>query len=400
MTSQAPNRFPPGSTIGIFGSGQLGKMTALAAKEMGYRVHVFSPDHDSPAGQVADLEVQGSYNDFATIEKFANQVDVITLEFESIPLQTLDAASLTTPVHPNSETLRVTQNRALEKNFLRELGIATGNFEIVHSIEELESACQKIMPAVLKTTTDGYDGKGQAVIRSAEDVPSAWESLGTDEAILEEWIEYDFEFSVVAARNSDGDFSAFGSFRNEHANQILDVSVSPSGLDATTETAAADVACKIMEKLQTVGMLCVEFFYRGGEILVNEMAPRPHNSGHLTIESHVTSQFAQHVRAVCNLKLGSTRQHTPAAMANLLGDIWDGGEPHWHEALSVPEVKLHLYGKADPKSKRKMGHLTAVADTAETAKDKVVAARQKLTSSSVNDDGNKNQCLPESVKSC
>jgi 5-(carboxyamino)imidazole ribonucleotide synthase len=382
MTANVPNRFPPGSVIGIFGSGQLGKMTATAAKEMGYRVHVYSPDHDSPAGQVAD--VQGSYDDLEAIENFAKQVDVITLEFENIPLKTLAAAGRHAPVHPGVETLRTAQHRATEKNFLRDLGILTCKFEVVHSLEELQSACSKIMPAVVKTTSDGYDGKGQVVIRSADDAAEAWEALGTTEAILEEWIEYDFEFSVVAARNAGGEFAAFRSFRNEHADQILDVSISPSGLSEATERAAEKVVAQIMESLQTIGMLCVEFFYRDGEILVNELAPRPHNSGHLTIEGHVTSQFAQHVRAVCNLKLGSTRQHTPAAMANILGDQWDNGQPRWHEALSVPGVKLHLYSKDVPKPKRKMGHLTAVSATADEAREKVISSRSLLKGETVN----------------
>jgi len=382
MTATDQKRFPPGSVIGIFGSGQLGKMIATAAKQMGYRVHVYSPDHDSPAGQVADLEVQGAYEDLAAVEKFAQQVDVLTLEFENIPIATLDAASRHAPVHPSAKTLKTTQHRATEKNFLLDLGIPTCNFEVVHSLKELQSACQNIMPGLLKITSNGYDGKGQAVIKSKEDIQPAWESLATEQAILEEWIDYDFEFSVVAARNADGDFSAFKSIRNEHAEQILDVSISPSGLNEATEIAAENVARKIMDNLQTVGLLCVEFFYRNGEILVNEMAPRPHNSGHLTIEAHVTSQFAQHVRAICNLKLGSTRQHTPAAMANILGDQWDGGEPNWYEALSVPDVKLHLYGKVVPEAKRKMGHLTVVSDTAQEAQEKVLAARSLLRGNS------------------
>ena len=383
MTASDSNRFLPGSTIGIFGSGQLGKMIATAAKQMGYRVHIFSPELDSPAGQVADLEVQGSYLDLEAVENFAKQVDVITLEFENIPIQTLDAASRHAPVRPSAQTLKTTQHRITEKSFLLEHGIPTCRFEVVRSLEELQTACLKIMPGLLKTASDGYDGKGQAVIKSPEDIQAAWESIATGEAILEEWIDYDFEFSVVAARNADGEFSAFHSIRNEHAEQILDVSISPSGLNAATEIAAEKVAAQIMERLQTVGILCVEFFYRGGEILVNEMAPRPHNSGHLTIEGHVTSQFAQHVRAACNLKLGSTRQHTPAAMANILGDQWENGQPRWYEALALPDVNLHLYGKVVPGTKRKMGHLTAVADTAEEAREKVVSSRRLLRGAQV-----------------
>ncbi len=399
MTASDTNRFLPGSTIGIFGSGQLGKMTALVAKQMGYRVHIFSPELDSPAGQVADLEIQGSYEDLEAVESFARDVDIITLEFENIPLQTLEAASLHAPVCPSAETLKTTQHRITEKTFLQEQGIPTCQFEVVRSLEDLQAACTKIMPGLLKTASDGYDGKGQAVIKSTEDIQSAWESIATGEAILEEWIDYDFEFSVVAARNADGQFAAFKSIRNEHAEQILDVSISPSGLTEATEQAAEKVVATIMESLHTVGVLCVEFFYRGGDILVNEMAPRPHNSGHLTIEAHVTSQFAQHVRSVCNLELGSTWQHTPAAMANLLGDVWDGGEPRWCEAISVPGVNLHLYGKAAPKSKRKMGHLTAVAETVDLAKEKVVASRQRLACSSEGADQSGMKRQPESVQS-
>ena len=399
MAASDSNRFLPGSTIGIFGSGQLGKMTAMAAKQMGYRVHIFSPEIDSPAGQVADVEIQGAYDDLAAVESFAKAVDVITLEFENIPKQTLEAAGIHAPVCPNTKTLKTSQHRITEKTFLLEQGIPTCQFEVVRSLEELQSACAKIMPGLLKTATDGYDGKGQAVIKSSEDIESAWESIATGEAILEEWINYDFEFSVVAARNADGQFAAFKSIRNEHAEQILDISTSPSGLPEATEQAAEKVVAKIMEELQTVGVLCVEFFYRGGDILVNEMAPRPHNSGHLTIEAHVTSQFAQHVRSVCNLELGSIRQHTPAAMANLLGDIWDGGEPRWQEALSVPDVQLHLYGKDGPKSKRKMGHLTAVSDSVTSAQEKAVTARQVLVSRSTKDTEHGKKQQSESVQS-
>ena len=399
MTASDSNRFLPGSTIGIFGSGQLGKMTAMAAKQMGYRVVVFSPERDTPAGQVADLEIQGAYDDLDAVEMFAKQVDVITLEFENIPLQTLEAANVHAPVCPSAKTLRTTQHRVTEKTFLFEQGIPTCQFEVVRTLEELQAACTKIMPGLLKTASDGYDGKGQAVIKSPQDIQSAWESVATKEAILEEWIDYDFEFSVVAARNADGQFAAFKSIRNEHAQQILDVSTSPSGLTEATEQAAEQVVAQIMQSLETVGVLCVEFFYRDGEILVNEMAPRPHNSGHLTIEAHVTSQFAQHVRSICNLELGSTDQHSPAAMANLLGDLWSAAEPRWHEALSVAEVSLHLYGKAAPKSKRKMGHLTAISDTAQGAREKVIASRQRLADTSANDNDNRQRRSHESVQS-
>lgn len=378
-TSPAENLILPGSTIGIFGSGQLGKMTAIAAKQMGYRVHVFSPSHDSPAGQVADLEIQAAYTDLDAVQRFAQQVDVVTLEFENVPIETLAAASQHTLVHPGIQTLRTTQNRALEKDFLQRQGIPTCRYQVVRSLEELKTATRKLMPAILKTTCNGYDGKGQAVIRHPSEVGDAWDALNTDEAILEELVDFDFEFSIVAARTSNGQFAAYPSIRNEHRNQILDVSYSPSGMDADLNDQATQIAFQIMSELDTVGVLCVEFFCRNGEILVNEIAPRPHNSGHLTIETHDTSQFEQQLRAVCGLPLGSTRQMTPGAMSNLLGDEWGQGEPNWQLGFSMPNIKLHLYGKGIPEPNRKMGHLVARAKSSEQAREHVLAARKLLT---------------------
>lgn len=379
-TKQQNEVIPPGSSIGIFGSGQLGKMTAIAAKHMGYRVHIFSPSNDSPAGQVADLELQADYTDLQAVENFAKNVDVITLEFENVPTEALDAAANYTPVHPGANTLSKTQNRGLEKQLLVELEIPTCKFQVVTSLEELVTASNELMPAILKTTTDGYDGKGQAVIRSQSDVEQAWNSLNTNEAILEEFIDYDFEFSVIGARSSSGQFAAYPPIRNMHENQILDISIVPSGIASDVSDKATTIVGQIMERLDTIGMLCVEFFYRDGEILVNEMAPRPHNSGHLTIEATATSQFEQQVRAVCGLPLGSTRLTSPAAMANLLGDHWQNGVPNWAQALAMPDVKLHLYCKDEPKPKRKMGHLTAIASSADEASKSVIAARTALSS--------------------
>lgn len=378
-TAVADRIIAPGSTIGILGSGQLGKMTAMAAKHMGYHVHVFSPDCNTPAGQVADVEVQASYTDFAAVEEFAKQVDVITLEFENVPIETLAAAEKHTRVHPGIKTLQTTQNRGLEKNFLLAQGISTCKFRVVRSLEELEKAAEELMPAILKTTSMGYDGKGQFVLRDVADVKTAWETLQTEEAILEEFIDYDFEFSIIAARSVCGEFAAYPTIRNEHENQILDVSFSPSGLDDALNTRATEIADRIMQGLGTVGVLCVEFFCRGDEILVNEMAPRPHNSGHLTIEAHATSQFEQQVRAVCGLPLGSTEQIKPAAMANLLGQQWEHGTPQWDRALAMPNVKLHLYCKEEAKTNRKMGHMVALAESSSAAAKQVLAARESLT---------------------
>ena len=368
----------PGSTIGIFGSGQLGKMTTMAAKHMGYRVHIFSPSYDSPAGQVSDLELQAEYTDFAAVESFAKQVDVLTLEFENVPIAALEAASKHTRVSPGAKTLQTTQNRGLEKQFLLDHSIPTCDFRIVRSLGELKTASSELMPAILKTTTDGYDGKGQYVIRQSSDVEQAWAALNTNEAILEQFVEFEFEFSIIAARNTQGEFAAYPTIRNEHRDQILDVSFSPSGLDDEINEAATEIANQIMNSLDTIGVLCVEFFYHDGKILVNEIAPRPHNSGHLTIEAHATSQFEQQVRAVCGLQLGSTKQTTPAAMANLLGDEWSDGDPNWEAALQVPNTKLHLYCKGAPQPKRKMGHLVTIADSTNQACEQVQTARKSL----------------------
>ena len=374
----ADQTLAPGSTIGMLGSGQLGKMTAMAAKHMGYHVHVFSPDRNTPAGQVADVEVQASYTDLAAVEKFAKQVDVITLEFENVPIETLAAAEKHTPVHPGIKTLQITQNRGLEKGFLVEHRISTCKFQVVRSLEELKEAAEVLLPAILKTTSMGYDGKGQFVLRDVADLQTAWETLQTEEAILEEFVDYDFEFSIIAARNVGGEFAAYPTIRNEHENQILDLSFSPSGLDDALNTRATEIAARIMQELGTVGVLCVEFFCRGDEILVNEMAPRPHNSGHLTIEAHATSQFEQQVRAVCGLPLGSMEQIKPAAMANLLGQQWEQGTPQWNRALAMSNVKLHLYCKEAAKANRKMGHLVALAKSSSAASAQVLAARESL----------------------
>jgi 5-(carboxyamino)imidazole ribonucleotide synthase len=386
----------PGATIGVLGSGQLGRMFAIAAKQMGYRVHVFSPSHDSPAGQVADVEIQAPYGDLEAVERFAKQVDVITLEFENVPVETINVAAKFAPVRPGAKVLEATQNRIKEKTFLRDNGLPVGDFKPVRSLDELKSACENFLPAVLKTTTLGYDGKGQTVIRQPDEIESAWNQLNTSEAILEEFIDFEFEFSVIGARNMAGLFAAFQPIENEHRNHILDVSLSPSRLAKNLATEATKIVYDVMEQLDAVGVLCVEFFMaRDGRILVNEIAPRPHNSGHLTIDAHETSQFEQQVRAVCGLMLGSTRQLKPAAMVNLLGDCWGSGQPKWTMGLSLPTTKLHLYGKSVAKPGRKMGHVTALGDTTHQAVEHAQAARKllkfdlKVDRSGSNDSGGK-----------
>ncbi|MBX7075534.1 MAG: 5-(carboxyamino)imidazole ribonucleotide synthase [Pirellulales bacterium] len=374
----------PGATIGVLGSGQLGRMFAIAARRMGYRVHTFSPDYDTPTGQVADLEVRASYDDLDAVRDFARQVDVVTFEFENVSAASTEAAARYVPVRPGGAVLHTTQHRLREKTFLRDHGFPVTPFAAVRSLDELNAALATLgAPAVLKTAGWGYDGKGQVRIQSPAEAASAWQGLNTAEAVLEAWIDFDYEVSLVAARGLDGDFAHFGLIHNTHAHHILDVSFAPLAAPARQrlEADAIEIARGVMDALDVVGVLCVEFFVtRDGQLLVNELAPRPHNSGHLTFDACVTSQFEQQLRAICGLRLGATELLRPAAMANLLGDLWATGEPNWQSACASPEVKLHLYGKAAPRVGRKMGHLTALAATAEEAVRQVTAARDSLTS--------------------
>ena len=372
----------PGAAIGVLGSGQLGRMLALAARQMGYRVHTFSPDTDTPTGQVADREVVGAYDDLDAVRAFARQVAVVTFEFENVPAQTAAAAAESVPVRPGGSVLHIAQHRGREKAFLARQGIPCAPFRLVSTQEELAQALAEIgTPAILKTAGFGYDGKGQVRIPCPEEAESAWDSLGGQECVLEGLVAFEREVSVVAARGVDGAFAAYGPIENAHVGGILDVSVCPApGLPPAARAEAVTVTRAICEALDVVGVLCVEFFLTSKNgLLVNELAPRPHNSGHLTIEAHASSQFDQQLRAVCGLPLGSAGQLRPAAMANLLGDVWDNGTPNWPAALALPGVSLHLYGKAEARPGRKMGHLTALADTPEEAAQLVRTARQALT---------------------
>lgn len=370
----------PGATLGVLGSGQLGRMFAIAARKMGYRVHTFSPESDSPTGQVADHEVTASYDDLDAVSAFAKQVAVVTFEFENVPSATAEAAARFAPVRPAGQVLHVTQHRLREKTYLREHGFPVTPFRAVRSLEDLQEAIREIgCPAVLKTAGWGYDGKGQVKIRAAEEAATAWEQLATSEAILEGFVDFRLEVSVIGARGFDGEFTHFGLLENAHANHILDVTVAPARVSPRVATEAESIARGVLETLDVVGVLCVEMFLTADDrLVINELAPRPHNSGHLTFDANVTSQFEQQVRAICGLPLGSTELLRPAAMANLLGDEWSNGEPRWAEALRLPSVKLHLYGKTYARPGRKMGHLTAIADSADEAERIVREARRRL----------------------
>ena len=375
-----PQLIPPGSTLGVLGSGQLGRMFAIAARRLGYRVHVLSPDDDTPTGQVADLEIRANYDDLDAIAAFARGVSVVTFEFENVPAATTGAAEKFAPVRPGGNVLHTSQNRLREKTFLKNAGIPVTPFIPVRSFDDLVAALKQFgFPAVLKTADWGYDGKGQVRIESAEQASTIWPQFAGREAILEKFIGFVSEVSVVGVRGLDGTFVSYGPIRNSHANHILDVSVMPAGVSEKVEERAIEITREIFGRLEVVGVLCVEFFLdHNDELLVNELAPRPHNSGHLTIDGCTTCQFEQQVRSVCGLPLGSPRQHRPTAMANLLGDIWTGGTPSWQRALNLADVKLHLYGKSEPRPGRKMGHLTALADSSHEAAERVITARAAL----------------------
>ncbi len=374
------NVIQPGATLGVLGSGQLGRMFAIAARRLGYRVHVFSPDDDTPAGQVVDLEVRADYLDVDQVEQFAKHVSVVTFEFENVPAAATAACEKFAPVRPAGSVLYTSQNRLREKSYLRDAGLPVTPFESVTSLAALQAALARSgTPAVLKTANWGYDGKGQVIIRRLEDAAAAWATLNTDAAILEQFIEFEAELSVVAARGLDGSLVTYGPIWNTHSHHILDVSVCPGPFVPRVQKQSVEIARAVLEKLDVVGVLCVEFFLtKYQELLINETAPRPHNSGHLTIDAHVSCQFEQQVRSVCGLPLGSVRQHRPAAMANLLGDLWEPGPVDWSRPCGFPDVKLHLYGKREARPGRKMGHLTALADNPIEAEQLARAAREAL----------------------
>ncbi len=348
----------PGSIIGILGGGQLGRMMALDAAKLGYRCHIFCPGETSPAGDVSAASTTAAYDDEAALQRFAESVDVVTYEFENVPAATAAFLAERLPVRPGPKVLEVSQNRGREKGFLRSLGIGTAPFALVRSEEELDRAVAEIgAPAVLKTTELGYDGKGQRMLRDADQALPAFQDLGGAdgrELILEGFVDFAFEASVLVARNPSGETACYPLVENRHRDHILKETHVPAPASAKTAAEAEAIARKIADGLSLEGLIGVELFVTpAGEVLVNEMAPRPHNSGHWTMDAAVTPQFEQCIRAVCNLPLGNTEALGPAVMTNLLGDEADD----WLAVLSDPQAKLHLYGKAEARPGRKMGHV-------------------------------------------
>lgn len=380
MSRQEP--LDEGATLGVFGGGQLGRMFCEAARGLGYRTHVFSPDSGGPAAQVADEHTSADYHDFAEVDRFARSVDAVTLEFENVPVAAVEAAGRHTRVRPSGEVLFTVQDRLREKRFLSGAGVPVAPYAPVRTDGQCHVAADKVgTPAVLKTTKFGYDGKGQSIIQSPDEAIGAWTYLGRHACVMEGFVDFVREVSVIVARGADGQTSLCGPIENDHQNHILDLSVLPAACSAATADKAREIAGRVATELDLVGVLCVEFFETAdGEVLVNEIAPRPHNSGHLTIEGCEASQFEQQARAMAGLPLASMDNPRPVAMANLLGDLWADGEPNWQAAEAVPGVRLHLYGKGEARPGRKMGHLTAVADTVDAARDAVLTARRALTS--------------------
>lgn len=353
---------PPGTTIGILGGGQLGRMTALAAARLGYRVHIFDPDRDAPASAVAARTTHADYTDHAAIASFAETIDVATYEFENIAHECVAALAALKPVRPGPEVLRIAQDRLLEKDFVNQAGIATARYVEVTGAASLIRAARDLgFPAVLKSVRMGYDGKGQAMIRADSDPEALWMQLGATRGVVETFVDFACEISVIVARGLDGQTLSYVPVENQHKNHILDTTIAPARVAPEVAMKAEAIARHIAEKLELVGLLAVEMFVtRDDQVLVSELAPRPHNSGHWTIDACLTSQFEQLVRAICGWPLGSPERHSDAMMKNLIGEEVND----WPEIVKDPAAKLHLYGKREIRPGRKMGHVTRLSPRA------------------------------------
>ncbi|HJW25665.1 MAG TPA: 5-(carboxyamino)imidazole ribonucleotide synthase [Rhodocyclaceae bacterium] len=376
----------PPATLGMLGGGQLGRFFVAAAHEMGYQVWVLDPDANSPAGQIADRHLAAAYNDFAALDTLAQGCAAITTEFENVPADTLDYLAKFVPVRPSAAAVAVCQNRIAEKTFLKDNGLPHGPFAPIKSEEDIRQADAGLYPGILKVARFGYDGKGQAVVNNREEALVAFGHFKGEACVLEKKLSLDYEVSVVLARDEDGGVQCFPTGENQHMRGILDVSIVPARADAAIRGEAEAIAARIAGQLGYIGTMGVEFFVSGGKLYVNEMAPRPHNSGHYTIDACVTDQFEQQVRALCGLPLGEARAHSAAVMVNLLGDLWyeakDGGEhyrePDWSRLYAVPNLKLHLYGKHHARPGRKMGHFTVIGDDPAQVLEAALAARSAI----------------------
>ena len=353
----------PGSTIGMLGGGQLGRMFTVAARNLGYRVIILEPDPHSPAAQLADEHMQAAYDDQSALALFGQRCDVITTEFENIPAQTLDFLTQYCPVRPSAQAVEMAQDRIVEKEFVRRCGLSPVPFAAIRSLTEIETAAnQALFPAILKTARLGYDGKGQITVYSQEEAKAAFTQLGQVPCVLEQRVSLACEISVILARSSQGEVRCFPVAENEHRGGILHQTIVPARISQDLAQMAQEAAARMAARLNFIGVMAVEFFVTTtGELLVNEMAPRTHNSGHYTLDACITSQFEQQVRMVCDLPFGDTHLLSPVVMVNMLGDLWHGDQPNWLALLQSPNTKLHLYGKREARPGRKMGHYCTLA---------------------------------------
>lgn len=373
----------PPAMLGMLGGGQLGRFFVIAAHEMGYRVTVLDPDKNSPAGKIADVHLCAKYDDVEALKQMAATCQAVTTEFENVPAATLQTLAKSIPVRPSAHSVSIAQHRVSEKNFLKNAGLPVAPFAVIDSEADIPADNSEIYPAILKVARFGYDGKGQARVANANEAKQAFANFGQEECVLEKMLKLDYEVSVVLARDANGHVATFPTAENSHLNGILDVSIAPArGSDAMNHQ-AQKLAISVAEKLDYTGVLGVEFFVCDGELLVNEIAPRPHNSGHYTIDACVTNQFEQQVRVMTGLPLGSSRQHSPAVMVNLLGDVWPQTqgkqhEPEWQLAFDYAQLKMHLYGKQEARPGRKMGHFTVIGNSREDAIKLAMQARSDL----------------------
>ncbi|HEY5663949.1 MAG TPA: 5-(carboxyamino)imidazole ribonucleotide synthase [Ilumatobacter sp.] len=374
--NRAESQIVPPATVGVLGGGQLGRYALMAARTMGFRTMVLEPDPLAPSAAVADVHLVAAYDNEEALARLGDACDVVTTEFENPPAAALEFLARRTRVAPSPDAVAVAQDRIAEKAFLVANGLPVGEYAVVTSAVDDPDVTY---PAILKTARLGYDGKGQRLVTDAGQMRAAWRSLGSVPCVLERALPLDVELSVVVARAPDGSFAAYPVAQNVHVDGVLDLSVVPARVPARIADRAVGLAMAIADALSYVGVLAVECFVVAGEVLVNELAPRPHNSGHWTLDVAQTSQFEQQIRAVCGLGLGDTAMTRPAAaMVNLLGDLWEPGEPAWERAFEHPRLALHLYGKAAPRPGRKMGHLTAWDDSPEAAEVRALAARRAL----------------------
>jgi len=380
----------PPATLGMLGGGQLGRFFVLAAHEMGYKVWVLDPDPNSPAGVAADRHLKAAFDDYAALDQLAAGCAAITTEFENVPAGTLDYLAKFVPVRPSADAVAICQNRVAEKTFLANNGILHAPFAPINTEADVRNAPAALFPGILKVARFGYDGKGQARVADHDEALAAFQAFKGEACVLEQMLKLDYEVSVVLARDEHGKVKCFPTAENAHARGILDVSIAPARASGCQRDTAEELAERIAEQLDYIGTMAVEFFVSRGELYVNEMAPRPHNSGHYTIDACVTDQFEQQVRALVGLPLGDARAHSAAVMVNLLGDIWydpsqPGAdshghyrEPDWSQLLAIPNLKLHLYGKHHARPGRKMGHFTVLDADPAKAIETAMAARKAI----------------------